>query len=199
MPLFEDDTLEGAIRKATAGLGRQRKQEQRLPTSFGPYSVGDRISGTGGEGFSTMLEARNAVGQEFERQARRHFPIQTARYDNGSTEESDMIPELGTSIYAYEDSSGNVRYGFLDFSVGSASRSAGQASTNMPFRRSSVVAMIHAHWIDAQPSGHIDRRTRDLTPDSSLDMGAARQFRDQIGRNVEFYVYQWNGRWSPAY
>jgi len=28
MTLFEDDTLEGAIRKATAGLGRQRKQEQ---------------------------------------------------------------------------------------------------------------------------------------------------------------------------
>jgi len=192
MPLFEDDTLEGAIRKATAGLGRQRKSEEALPMhrGFGPYPDGSRIPGTSGSNISSFDEARDRVFREFERLAHDHFPAQARMYDSNVF--TQIIPELSAFIRAQSNGSGELTYSYPNLRAGKVSRRTGDGEVDLEADELTV-AVLHAHWINTTPSPDEISGGREITNQPGTDRYAAERIRELFGRNIRFYVYKWNG------
>ena len=191
MPLFEDETLEGAIRKATAGLRPDRKQEDNLPMNrgFGTHPKDSRISGTGQSGFGSIDNALDGIASGFERLARQHYPNQAAAFDQGRTNRHLMIPELSANIYATADRNGRVTYGYSNFVAGTGDPRSGTGSVQFT-RRSTTVAFVHAHWIDTNASDDQSFGRMGISEYDETDEDAARSIRDDHGDQMRFFVYQ---------
>lgn len=218
--LYEDLTVKGAIAKAlgkkpstygkpgsaysktpaasakpTSGLP---KQDNNLPMSrgFGPYSFGNEIPGTSRPPYTSDFEtAKRSVGQEFERLARQYYRRQTEAFSAGRFE-GNMIPELSTDIFAEENRSGEVKFGYSGIRAGIVETS-GHGRSRFFYRRATV-AVLHAHWVDTTCSSSRGFGRRDIDSAQFSDERAIREIRRQVGDHVRLFVYQWNGRWGSC-
>jgi len=185
MPLFEDETLEGAIAKAVRA-GRRRVE------TFGNRSYGSQIGGTGQSGAQSLEAALNHAGRAMEAAATQTYPRRSARVSSGATADLYMMPELSATIEWSEGASvgddgpfdvSDLYVGRLIFEPGSPVR--GEAPLNFTPR---TAAVIHAHWLDTNP------RTEDLTAASrALSMASERDY----AARPQFWIYKWNGVKRP--
>jgi len=201
MPLFEDDTLEGAIRKATAGLGRQRKQDDnlRMDRGFGPYARGAEIPGTGRDAYTTNFEVvKHDIGREFERLARLYYERQSNDFDNNRFD-GNMIPELHTDIFGQEFDGGEIQYGYSPIKAGIVTP-GGHGRSDFEYRtgRRTTVAVLHAHWVDMDCSSSRGFGRPGIDSGGLTDERAIRNIRRDLGNQVRLYVYRWNGDWGDC-
>jgi hypothetical protein len=193
MPLFEDDTLKGAIRKAVraerpTAVGysgsviqyKQRAGSARRET-FGDRAFGSTIGGSG-SGFTTIRSAVNSVASEMERLARSTYPDRVDQILAGQRHRAVMIPELASAIYAQRQSNGNLVFGYDHLTVGS--REVNGSGRFTISATSNLAAVVHAHWVDNRPSAG----------DRSIRIQVANQIRRSQhnlmqASDLEFYIY----------
>jgi len=179
MPLFEDDTLEGAIRKAV-------RAGRRYEENFDQRAYGSRIAGTARPSVAGLDAALNYAGQAMESLARQHYQRQSTAIDRGSRSGRDMIPELSATIELAADGGEDV-YDVSDLVVGKLIYEPGQQGGNGEVNlviSPSAVAIIHAHWLDTNPRG-ADQQT--------VNSANAEMTRRHYTRRPQFWIYKWRG------
>ena len=198
MPLFEDETLEGAIRKATAGLRPERKQDDNVPLNegFGRWPRQSEIAGTGRTPYSTSFDTvRDEVGRVFEKLAREFYPTQASLFDNGQFR-GNMIPEVHTDIYAKAFPNGDLIYGYSPIKAGVRTGPRGGESD---FESNELtVAVLHAHWVGQDCSRIRRHGSMGINHQRLSDEEAIRTIRREFGDHVRMLVYKWNGIWGEC-
>lgn len=164
MPLFEDDTLKGAIQKAVQGLrpkadpyGSYGAQDSSVADEistliplreerFNNQSLGSCIAGSGRSGFANLSGAIGAASQQMENLARAHYRDRFDRILAGQRHAQVMIPELAAAIELQVSASGSETYSFSCIRAGSRF-SDGSGRFAVPYS-SDLAAIVHSHWIE---------------------------------------------------
>ncbi len=203
MPLFEDDTLEGAIKNATLGLRKPKygsfgkdsglaKRSLSAPKSriarstetFDDRKYGSRI-GSGRGGFRSAFAAARAAASQMGHEAGRTYPDRVAAIKAGQRHRRVMIPELAALISVSdrrEIGSGRETYYYDGLYVG---RRYPDGSGDFELSASANLAgLVHAHWQDNTPSS-ADRSNRQSIVNNVSRL--RRVARNSV--NIEFYVY----------
>jgi len=165
MPLFEDDTLEGAIRKATAGLRPNHSSMLRTGAvvrtksshieTFDNRPMGSVLPGTGRGNFLTRDEALQSIEQNLRSLAEQYYNDRVAALRRGSDNPRDNIPELATLIIYYLPNPQdplNVLYRYLNFHVGNLNLTTGNGNFEIP-PHENMTDLVHAHWSNNSPLG----------------------------------------------
>ena len=198
MPLFEDDALEGVIRKAVRGGPPDAKQEDTVPPNegFGRWPRQSQIPGTGRTPYSTSFDSvKDDVGRVFEKLAREFYPTQASLFDNGQFS-GNMIPELHTDILAKALPNGDVIYGYSPIKAGVRT---GPRAGETDFRSTDItVAVLHTHWVDQDCSRIRRSGSAGIGRQGSSDEAAIRAIRRRFGDHVRMFVYKWNGVWGEC-
>lgn len=207
--LFEAETLQGAIRKATLDYKKSKIGTRRggkpveivRPVSrvrpstevFGDHDFGDIIPGTGSSGYSSSYQAVRAASREMISLARQTYPERVNGILRGESTRSVMIPELAAAIEVSDwrlIGETGATYSYAHLTAGERSRTgAGRFEVRYT---ANLTAIVHAHWLDNSPSGPDDTNKRRAISNVAHARGLKRSEVD-----VNFYIYSIRGGLIP--